>query len=312
MATVLITGGTGLIGARLTEMLTAKGYHVIILTRSKDEKNKQNISYAEWDIKKGWIDENAVAQADYIIHLAGANVADKRWTKNRKKEIVESRTKSAALLVQSLHAKINKVEAVVSASAIGWYGADTNLCKQNGFKETDAPANDFLGTTCQAWEKSIQPVEDLKKRLVIIRTGVVLSNEGGAFAEFKKPLKAGIAAILGNGQQTISWIHIDDICRLYIYALENKQLSGVYNAIASMPVSNEELIMQLAKHSRGKFYISVHVPSFLLKLALGEMSIEVLKSATVSNTKIKEKEFIFLYPSIESALKKLVTDDKHG
>jgi uncharacterized protein (TIGR01777 family) len=185
---------------------------------------------------------------------------------------------------------------------MGWYGADTTISKQEGFKEDAPAANDFLGNTCKLWEASIQPVEQLYKRLCIFRFGIVLSKKGGALQEFKKPLKFGIAAILGNGKQIISWVHIDDLCRLLLFAIEHSAVSGIYNAVASKPVSNKELTLALAKQMRGKRFIPVYVPSFVLKLVLGEMSIEVLKSATVNDGKIKSAGFSFLYPSIEAAL----------
>ena len=307
MATVLLTGGTGMIGTHLQKFLVEKNYKVIVLVRrdAKEQPSTTKISYAKWNVEKGEIDKDAIAQSDYIIHLAGANVAEKRWTDKRKKEIVESRTRSGELLVKSLKEIPNNVKAVISASAIGWYGADTNQSKQNGFSEDEPAANDFLGNACKLWEESIQPVLTLNKRLCILRFGIVLSEKGGALAEFKKPLKFGTAAILANGKQVISWIHIDDICRLLLFAIENPIISGIYNAVAPKPVSNKELTLKLAKQMRGKFFVPVHVPSFALKLAMGELSIEVLKSATVNDEKIRKAKFDFLYPDIETALKDL-------
>ena len=305
MAVVLITGGTGLIGATLTEELLKKNYDVIILTRTPEKyTSTSRLSYAKWDVKEQIIDKNAVTKADYIIHLAGANVGAKRWTQKRKKEIVESRTKSAALLLKALRENANNVKAVISASAIGWYGPDNIGGNSKPFVETDPHAEDFLGTTCEEWERSIDPVEDLKIRLVKFRTGVVIAK-GGMIAEFKKPLRFGIATILGSGKQIISWISIEDIIRLYINAIEKENLKGVYNAVAPNPVSHKELVIQLAKNVRGKFFIPVFVPSFILKLVLGEMSVEVLKSATVSGKKIKSTGFTFVCPSIKSAIQKL-------
>lgn len=309
MATILLTGGTGMIGRALQQFLTRKGYSVIVLVRD-DAKRPQvnNITYARWNIEKGEIDKDAIASADYIIHLAGANVAAKRWTAKRKHEIVDSRVKSGNLIVKSLKEIPNKVKAVVSVSAIGWYGPDTVVSKQEGFTENTLANNDFLGNTCRLWEESIQPVEALGKRLIITRLGIVLSNEGGALAEFKKPLKAGVAAILGNGKQVISWIHMDDVCRLFLFAIEHETIQGIYNAVANETVSNKAFTLALAHKMRGKFFIPVHVPAFALKLAMGEMSIEVLKSATVSNKKIHDAGFTFLYPSVDAALDDLTAN----
>ena len=308
MATVLITGGTGLIGSALTNELLNRNYDVIILTRSPEKySNTSRLSYAKWDTGKQTIDEGAITKADHIIHLAGEGVGDKRWTLKRKRQISESRVNASVLLVKALRENVNNVKAVVSASAIGWYGYPSlNLSgrgtEQDPFEETDPPAEDFLGTTCKEWEASIDPVISLGKRLVKFRTGIVFSKEGGALKEFKKPLRFGIATILGNGKQIMSWIHIDDLVRLYIYAIEMERLRGVYNAVAPHPVTNKKLIIQLARNMRGKFYVPIFVPSFILKTVFGELSIEVLKSAAVSCKKIKGEGYHFLYPSLTAAL----------
>jgi len=311
METVLITGGTGLVGKALTAQLVKKGYSVIILTRKLPSGNNSQpqIKYALWNVKANTIDAEAIRKADHIIHLAGAGVVDKRWTAAYKKEIADSRTQSSALLITAMKEHSNKIQTVVSASATGWYGEDGRQQKgSKGFIESDPPAEDFLGETCRLWEQSIEPAEQMGKRVVKIRTGIVLSNDGGAFAEFKKPLSFGIAGILGNGTQTVSWIHIDDLCRIYVEALQNKQLAGSYNATAPTPVTNKTLTMQLAARLKGKLFIPVHVPAFVLKLMLGESSIEVLKSCTVSCEKIKQAGFTFLYPSIEAALAQLCSE----
>ena len=306
MKTVLLTGGTGLVGRTLTSHLISKGYKVIILTRKIPLAAQEQVEYATWNVSSQTIDVQAIQKADYIVHLAGAGVVDKRWTDDYKKEIKDSRTQSSALLVTTLQNNTNNVKAVISASAIGWYGADVKSTgTQKGFLETDKPANDFLGETCKLWEESIEPVEQLEIRLVKLRTGIVLSNDGGALAEFKKPIKMGIAGILGNGKQMVSWIHIDDLCRMFIAAIENDLMSGSYNAVAPAPVSNKDLTMELATLMKGKFFIPAHVPAFVLKLVLGESSIEVLKSTTVSCEKIRQTGFNFLYPDITHALQQL-------
>lgn len=308
MARVLITGGTGLVGTAVKNLLLQKGYEVVLLTRSTVSKE----GYAHWDINAGTIDATAIAGADYIIHLAGAGVADKRWSVARKQEILDSRTKSSALLVKALQETPNKVKAVISASAIGWYGPDNtngdnnNLAAQ-GFVETDPSYPDFLGTTCAAWEASIAPVTSpgLQKRLVCLRTGIVLSKQGGALKEFLKPLAVRMAAVLGNGKQMISWIDVRDLAKMFVYAIEHENLSGSYNAVAPSPVSNKTLTKTLASVLYGKFYITTYVPSFVLKIMLGEMSIEVLKSTTVSAQKIQDAGFVFDYPEITKSLSSL-------
>ncbi len=309
METVLITGGTGLIGKALTAMLVKEGYQVIIFTRDSSagkQRPEANVTYVKWFPERDIIDPPAIQQADYIVHLAGAGVADKRWTSARKKEISESRTKSGALLVKALQENANKVKAVISSSAIGWYGADPVIPNPKPFSESDPPDTGFLGVTCRLWEESIHPVALLNKRLVFLRTGIVLSNNGGALNEFKKPLRFKVATILGSGRQVISWIHITDLCRMYLEAIKNELISGCYNAVTPNPVSNKELTLWLARSMKMEWFLPVHVPSFILKFAIGEMSEEVLKSATVSGAKIGKTGFHFLYPTIESALNHII------
>lgn len=303
MYTVMITGGTGMVGNVLSRMLEAKGYQVIILTRSaKNKEKKGNIRYAEWDPGRQTIDVAALQSADFIIHLAGAGVVDKKWTSAYRKEILESRTLSSKLILDNLRNHSHQVKAIISSSAIGWYGADTVPGKM--FVETDPPSDDFLGTTCRLWEESIENPPG-KIRVCKLRTGIVLSNDGGALAEFKKPLRFGIAGIIGDGRQMVSWIHIEDLCRMFIYAIENETLQGSYNAVAPAPVNNRKLTLTLANAVRGRFYIPVNVPSFILKIMMGSRSVEVLKSTTVSCEKIKQAGFTFLYPSIEAAISQL-------
>lgn len=318
METILITGGTGLIGKHLTALLLQNGYRVIILTRNKIEAadnfildnaaitGYHNLSFAEWNINEQTIDSNAIQQADYIVHLAGANVAEKRWTKARKQEIVDSRIKSSELVIKALKETAHHVKAVVSASAIGWYGPDPSIPNKKPFKETDDHASDYLGNTCLQWEQSIELVTLMNIRLVKLRTGIVLGKDGGALEEFRKPLRFGLSTILGSGNQVISWIHIDDLCRMYMQAIKDEKLQGSYNAVAATPVNNKTLSVTLAQKQKGKFYIPVYIPSFVLKMLLGEMSIEVLKSTTVSNEKIRKTGFQFIYANIEKALEELV------
>lgn len=304
MKNILISGGTGLVGKALTKALLEKGYDVVILTRNRAARSENpKIRYAFWNIEKKEIDANVLQDVDAIVHLAGAGVVEKRWSEKYKQEIKRSRTESSALLMHALSKGNHRVKTVVSTSAIGWYGPD----KSNGkpFSEDDEAYTDFLGETCKAWEKSVESCMSMGIRLCIVRTGIVLSPDGGALKEFLKPIKMGIAAILGNGRQIISWIHIRDLCHMYIHLLEKDELSGVFNGVAPTPVSNKTLTLTLARTIRKSFFIPSHVPAFMLKLIMGESSIEVLKSTTVSSEKISSTGFVFIYPTITSALNEI-------
>jgi uncharacterized protein (TIGR01777 family) len=306
---VVITGGTGLIGSALTQLLTDKGYRVTIFTRDPQKAARKSkfggdVAYAAWGIDTRQMEEKVLTDADYIIHLAGVGVVDSKWTESYKRQIVDSRVKSGEMLVKFLIEKPNKVKAVVSSSAVGWYGADDD--RGTPFVETDPPDSGFLGETCRLWEGAMAPVARLGKRQVWLRTGIVLSTNGGALKEFMKPLHFFVAGIFGGGTQMISWIHIDDLCRMYLYALENENMNGVYNAVAPMPVSNMHLNLELGRQMKDGFFVPLPVPNFLLKLRLGDRTIEVLKSATVSAEKIKKEGFEFLYPTISRALRHLI------
>lgn len=294
-----------MIGKRLAQMLIAKGDHqVIILTRNPVQyRQTAYIRYAGWDVKRGKIDEWAIREADAVVHLAGASVMDKPWTPEYMELIRTSRTATASILVNAMKNIPNNIGTVVSGSAIGYYN---ETGKEQASKESDAPASGFLGETCVAWENAMTPVTHAGKRLVYIRTGIVLSKEGGALKEFLKPLQFHVAGILGDGKQIVSWIHIDDLCRAFIHVLENESLSGPYNGVAPNPVTNKELNLALARAMHGKTFISLPVPSFAIKLLLGSRSIEVLKSANVSAEKILASGFAFQYPTIEEASQHLL------
>lgn len=310
MSTVLLCGGTGLVGKRLTRLLIERDHQVIILTRNQSlisSGDNQHPAYAHWDPSNQFIDLSALQKADHIINLSGANLAAKRWTAKRKHIISESRNQAAELIVSALKENPNQVKTVINASAIGWYGSDTF---HDGMAipctEEMPPGADFIATVCRTWEESIDPVASFNVRIVKIRTGLVLSTEGGLLRELMKPARLGLATLFGNGKQMQSWIHVDDLCRIYIHALENQSLHGIYNAAAPQPVENKTLVTAVAQKMKGSFYITVYIPSFLLKWILGEMSKELLKSTTVDCTKIRSTGFKFIFPSLESALNDLL------
>lgn len=308
MATVIITGGTGLIGVALSKALLLKGYRVVVFTRNvKTVQQLPGVEYMYWDAQSNNIDRAVLQEATAIIHLAGAGIAEKRWTKNRKREIVDSRVQTARSIVQALLQYPHNITKVISASGTGYYGPDrTSAGMEIAFREDDAPYTDFIATTCVQWENAWATLAEKGIPLVILRTGIVLSKNGGAIPEFLTPLKWGVVPVLGNGRQIMSWIHIDDLIQLYVDALENSSINGVYNAVAPEPVSNRVFIKSLAKRVRGRGLIHFAVPSLLVKLILGEMGGELLKSTTVSSNKVLKTGFEFSFPDADSALEDIL------
>lgn len=298
MDTILITGGTGLIGRTLQKKLLSKGYKVIVLSRRKST----NPSQFYWNIKDGIIDSIAIKQADYIIHLAGAGIADKRWTKKRKKELIDSRVDSTKLLLQKTKEFNPKLKGFIAASGIGYYGAITS---KKTFSENNKPGTDFLAAICEVWEKESLKFKSENIRTVILRTGVVFSKNGGAFEKIVNPIKKGFGAVLGKGNQYMPWIHMDDICKLYIQAIENDNYSGIYNAVAPEHITNKELTHKIALELNKKVWLPP-VPSIMLKLIFGKMSVILLEGSKVSSEKIKNIGFQFQYDSINKAIKTLI------
>lgn len=293
---ILITGGTGLVGQRLTDMLQEKGYEVALVSRKR--RKSAEVETFEWDVDKGELEEGALEGVDHIVHLAGAGVADKRWTESRKKEIYNSRINSTNLLYQQLKQKDNEVKSLICASAVGYYGDGGEKL----MTEDTPPADDFLGQTCVDWENTAKKTEYLDKRVVLLRTGIVLSSKGGALKEIERPVKFGMAAYLGSGRQFYPWIHLDDLCRMYIHAIETESMSGPYNAVGPYAVRNKEMVLKIAEQlNRPK--IPVPTPKIALKLMLGEMSAIVLFSQNVSSEKIRETGFEFKFNTLEEALK---------
>jgi uncharacterized protein (TIGR01777 family) len=305
MQTVLITGGTGMVGQSLTDVLVENGYEVIILTRTPKKSSRLHVSFAKWDIDQNYIDPKALEVANIIVHLAGESVATKRWTAKRKQEILDSRVKSGLFISNALKTMQHQVHTFIGASAIGWYGPDNESSKIDGFKEEDPVDDSFLGNTCKQWEDSVKIISTLGIRLVTLRIGIVLNKRGGALLEFIKPARLGIAAILGDGKQIVSWIHQQDLNAIVLFAITNKQIEGVYNAVSPEPISNKALTLYIAKHYHS-WYVSINVPTLVLNVLLGEMSIEVLKSANVSSKKLENAQFSFQFPTISSALKQLL------
>lgn len=307
MKIVGITGGTGLVGKHLARLLAEDGYEIIVFTRKPEKTRKyiKNTSYALFDPLRKKIDTEQLAKVEALVNLAGEGIADKRWTEQRKTDILESRTFSTSFIVEQLKQHNPGCKVLVNASATGFYGPDNG---RQPFTEDAPAANDFLGRTCMKWEQASERAEAFTRR-VVLRFGIVLSRDGGYFREFRKRMMMGVAPILGNGEQVVSWIHIDDLVRMIRFAIERVEMSGVYNAVAPLPVSHSILIHTMAR-TKGGLRVPIPVPAFAIKLLLGEMSTEVLKSCTVSSEKITEEGFRFGYRDIESAVKNLCTQKK--
>ena len=300
---ILISGGSGLIGSRLSEMLIDQGYEVAHLSRAPDKFS--HYKTFRWNIKEKYIDENAITYADYIVHLAGAGLADEKWTKERKREILSSRVDSTQVLLNGLQQKNHHVKGFISASAIGIYGNSGDQL----MSEESSYGDDFMAEVCKAWEAAAWQIRDLGLRTVIMRTGIALSEKGGALPQMARPIKMMAGAPLGSGKQYMSWIHIDDLCRLYIRAIEDTQYAGVYNAVAPHPVTNQEFTESLAE-AMHKPLVLPKVPSFALNLMLGEMSDVVLSGQRVSANKVLQTGFTFEYNYLDEALESFYSKSK--
>ncbi len=301
---ILITGGTGLVGSRLAERLLNKGYNVSFLSRKAEEGK---IKKYRWDPKTGYIDEAALLQADSIVHLAGAGVFDKRWTPEYKKEIMESRVVSTQLLGTKLASLAHPVRSVICASAIGLYGADTGEDWQT---ETSPQGGGYLAEVTRQWEDATTAIESSGIRTVRIRIGIVLSDRGGALSEMGKPVRYYFGAPIGSGRQFVSWIHIDDLCDMFIYAIEHDQLKGVFNGVAPQPVTNKKLIQEIAAALKRPLWLP-NIPAFVLKLVTGNEPAAVLVGGNrVSSQKISNHGFNFTYPDLHKALQQLLKNNK--
>lgn len=287
---ILITGGTGFIGQELQTYLHALGHQTRVLSRQ-----------GGWDIDKGFLAADALDDIDAIVHLAGAGIADKRWSEARKKELIHSRVASTKLLADALKTRNHQVHTFVSASAIGYYGADSGdiLCKE------DTPAGaDFLSACTVAWEKAVDEIQGL--RVVKLRIGLVLGAKGGIFPVLARPIRWFAGVILGKGTQGQSWIHIQDLVKMFACALTDEHANGVYNAVAPNPVTHAEMTKQIAAAYHRPIWWP-KVPAWVLRLVLGEMAVLVTGGNFVSSEKIqKELNFTFTYTRLADALTQII------
>ncbi len=298
MQKILIAGGSGFVGRQLSQMLIKKGYEVAWLSRTTSTQNP--IKTFKWDIKTGFIDEQAIAFADVIVNLAGAGVADKKWTTAYKQELFDSRIKATELIAQALEKNTHHVKSYIAASAIGIYGNTTSL----NATEDQTPATNYLAQLCTDWEASSNAIAKQGIRTATVRVGVVLGLEGGFVKQVSALTNYYLGAALGSGKQYTSWIHLNDLCRIFTLLIENENLTGVYNGVAPNPVSNQVLTKLLAKQLH-KPIILPNAPAFMLNLIFGEMASMLLASQHVSAQKIIETGFTFEFDTAEKALTNL-------
>lgn len=296
--TILIAGGSGLIGQKLVELLKSNKFNVTYLTR---KKNADGIKSYHWDPEKKAIDASAITKADVIINLAGEGISNKRWTSGRKRKIINSRIFSTTFLAESLGRIPNNVQLVINASAIGIYG-DTG---EKIVHEDEKPSSDFLGQTCSRWEAAATAFQKLSIRTVIFRIGLVLATEGGILPTISRPLQFRLAPYFGNGSQYQSWIHINDLCRMIVLAITDENISGTYNAVAPGPLSNKNF-MKLMTQILDKWFLVFSIPAVFVKIIMGEMSKLVLDGTRASSEKITDAGFTFTYPQADDALRDLL------
>jgi len=298
---VLISGGTGFVGSYLSEYLINRGYKISILSRKLDQ-NTEDIHYYIWDVENNKIDKNCLHNVQIIIHLAGENVAASRWSDKRKTQLLESRLNSTLLLYNLLERETNTVNTFISASATGIYGSSTT---DHVYREKDLLGADFLADVCLNWEAQVFKIKDLGIRTVVLRTGLVLAKDNGALAKMIIPFKLGLGSALASGKQYTPWIHIEDLCKMYLYALENSTMENAYNAVVGDDINNEEFSKTLSKVLKKPFFMP-RVPKFILTVVFGEMAVILTEGSRVSSEKIRKEGFKFSYPRLIKALQNLL------
>ena len=299
---ILMSGGTGLLGQRLTRYLIAEGHAVTILTRNPDKFNgvPAGARLAWWDAVStdGWLDE--METADVVVHLAGTSLADGRWTDERKQLIRDSRVQSGLALVSAIKQSENRHAALIQASAVGYYGPR----KDEVIDESNGPGSDFLAHVCFEWEAATAPVEKLGVRRAVARTGIVLSKDGGALPRMLLPFKMFAGGKIGSGNQWWPWIHVEDEIRALQFLIVNSDASGPFNLTAPNPVTNKEFAKTLGS-VMGKPSV-FPVPAPALGAAFGEMSTVLLDGQRAVPRHLTECGFEFKFPELEGALKDLL------
>lgn len=289
---ILLTGGTGLIGNALTRHLIDKGYKVRILTRELDVEPP----FYTWNSTQ--IDDNVFDDLDGIIHLAGAPLMSK-WTTKYKQQIITSRVDTANLLFKHIKSKNIQLKFFISAAGSSIYGQKTT---ELIFKEEDKTGHDFLAEVCDKWEAAANQFKALGTKVVCIRTPLVLAEEAESFQLMKFPTAMGLGACLGNGKQWTTWIHLKDLCRIYTEAIENSNITGPINAVATEQVTHQEFMRSLAQALNKPLWLP-NIPSFLVKIGMGEKADLILEGSRLSNQKILNQGFKFEYDSLADVWK---------
>jgi uncharacterized protein len=297
---ILVTGSTGLVGSALIPALTAEGHRVSRLVRSK---SNLEIRDTFWDPSAGELYSPPLEDLDGVVHLAGESIANGRWTKTRKACIRESRVHGTSLLSKSLARLARPPKIFISASAVGYYGDRGHEI----LTEQCSCGSNFLAGVCREWEAAAQPAADGGIRVITLRTGVVLSLNGGALARMLGPFRMGVGGIVGSGRQYMSWISIDDLVRILLYALKIETLKGPVNAVAPKPVTNAEFTRNLGRVLKRPTMFPM--PGFAARMAFGEMADELLlASARVVPAKLEASGFVFRHPDLETALASMYSE----
>ncbi len=298
---ILITGATGLIGSELVSLLLQNGIAVHYLTTSKSKiKSQLNYQGFYWNPSQGMIDENALMGVDAVIHLAGASIA-KRWTDSYKTEILESRILATNTLFKAIKENPNQIKQIVSASGTAIYPDSASVI----YSENNAATDDnFLSNVVVKWEESVDKFQLLHLKVCKLRTGVVFAKNGGALQEMIKPIRFGVGSSFGDGNQISSWIHLQDLAAMYLFALQNSW-EGTYNAVAPFPVSNSDLTRSIAQKLHRPLWLPA-IPKFVMKFILGDMHELLFNNKKISAQKAIDGGFRFQFPTVEKALQEIL------
>ena len=303
---ILISGGTGFVGRVVVKKLLEKNHKVYVLSRSMDKVREvfgDTCEFVLWPSYKDLPDLSKIEKIDAVLNLSGENIGKGRWTNQLKKEIYNSRVDGTKNLIKALSNAGHKVETFISTSAIGVYGSQRGVV----FTESSSHGEGFLAKVCSAWEEAAQEAKKICDRLVVLRVGIVLGKGGGAMEKMLPLFKLGLGGVQGDGQHYMSWIHLQDVARSYVLAVENKNVEGVYNCVAEFAVTNQEFTNNLAAIVRKPAFFKS--PAFMIKAAVGEMSTMILQDAHVKADRLKQLKFHYLYPTIQLALKEVVSKE---